>query len=51
MAWTNLMTQENSATIKRFLMLLETIRQKAEEKFPYARDFIRPGFDELETVM
>ena len=51
MAWTNLMTTENSATIKPLLVLLETIRRKAEEKFPNARDFIRPGFDELELIM
>ncbi len=51
LAWTNLLAQENSSTIKPLLILLKTIRQKAEEKFPYARDFIRPGFDEVETVM
>ncbi|MDQ3087315.1 MAG: hypothetical protein M3Q78_01810, partial [Acidobacteriota bacterium] len=51
MAWTNLMTKENSATIKPLLVLLETVRRKAEEKFPHARDFIRPGFDELEMIM
>jgi hypothetical protein len=51
MAWTSLMTKENLKTIKPLLELLEAIRQKAEEKFPNARAFIRPGFDEIETVM
>jgi hypothetical protein len=51
MAWTALMTKENSAHIKPLLNLLETIKQKTEEKFPHAAEFIRPGFDEVETVM
>jgi len=51
MAWTALMTKENSPQIQPLLDLLETIRQKTKEKFPYALDFIRPGFDEVETVM
>jgi uncharacterized Zn finger protein len=51
MAWTALMTKENSPQIKPLLDLLETIRQKCKEKFPNALDFIRPGFDEVETVM
>ncbi|MGI8641724.1 MAG: hypothetical protein ACR2MG_17490 [Pyrinomonadaceae bacterium] len=51
MAWTVLLTNENARTIEPLLNLLETIKRKAEEKFPNARDFIRPGFDEIETVM
>jgi hypothetical protein len=51
MAWTALMRKENSAIINPLLNLLETIKQKAEEKFPHADEFIRPGFDEVETVM
>ncbi|HVE57390.1 MAG TPA: hypothetical protein VNB22_11225 [Pyrinomonadaceae bacterium] len=51
MAWTALMTKENSANIKPHISLLEAIKQKAETKFPNARDFVRPGFDEVETVM
>jgi hypothetical protein len=31
--------------------LLETIRRKLENRFPLARDFVRPGFDEIEMVM
>ena len=51
MAWSALMTNENHAKIKPFIALLEKIRRECEEKFPNARDFIRPGFDELETIM
>jgi hypothetical protein len=51
MAWTVLMTDENSATIKPLINLLEIIKQKTEEKFPNARVFVRPGFDEIEIVM
>lgn len=51
MAWTALMTEENSPHIKPLLNLLEIIEQKAEARFPFARDFIRPGFDEVEAVM
>ena len=51
MAWTALMTAENAAPIKPHIALLETIKQKAEAKFPNAHDFVRPGFDEIETVM
>lgn len=51
MAWTALMTAENSANIKPQISLLENIKQKAETKFPNAQDFVRPGFDEIETVM
>lgn len=51
MAWTVLMTNENSPTIKPLVQLLETIKQKTEEKFPNAAGFVRPGFDEIESVM
>jgi hypothetical protein len=51
MAWTNLMTDGNFQTIAPYVSLLETIKQKTEEKFPNAQDFIRPGFDEVEIVM
>lgn len=50
-AWTALMSAENASQIKPLLHLLETVKKKAEEKFPAAREFIRPGFDEVETVM
>lgn len=37
---------EQSDTIRKFLLDLETLRPSAETEFPGARDFIRPGFDE-----
>lgn len=51
MAWTALTTKENAPQIKPLLDLLEIIKQKAEEKFPHAAEFMRPGFDEIEIVM
>lgn len=51
MAWTSLLRSENLVEIKPIIFLLEKIRRSAEEKFPLARDFIRPGFDEIETIM
>ena len=51
MAWSGLMTNENYSKIKPIIALLEKIRRECEVKFPMARDFIRPGFDELETIM
>ena len=51
MAWTVLISNENSRTIKPLLQLLETIKQTAKKKFPNAYNFVRPGFDEIETVM
>lgn len=37
---------ENSDSIGKLLLDLEKLRLRAEEEFPRARDFIRPGFDE-----
>ena len=37
---------ENSDSIGKLLLDLEKLRLGAEEEFPRARDFIRPGFDE-----
>ena len=51
MAWTQLLANENSKQIRPLISLLEKIKQTAEKKFPIARDFVRPGFDEIETVM
>ena len=50
-AWTALMSKENHSQINPLLALLKTIRGKAEEKFTNAREFIRPGFDELQLTM
>ncbi len=38
--------RENSDTIRKLLLDLEKLRLRAENEFPRARDFIRPGFDE-----
>ena len=51
LAWTYLLDANNATVIRPFLELLDTIGRMAEEKFPNARDFVRPGFDEIETVM
>jgi hypothetical protein len=51
MAWTALLNDSILSEITPMISLLKTIRQKCEGKFPNARDFIRPGFDEIETVM
>jgi hypothetical protein len=51
MAWTALLSAENSSKLTPIILLLKTIRRNCEEKFPNARDFMRPGFDEIETIM
>ena len=38
---------ERADSIKPIILNLERLRQKAEKRFPKARDFIRPGFDEV----
>lgn len=38
--------RENADSIQKLLLDLEKLRLRAEEEFPRARDFIRPGFDE-----
>jgi hypothetical protein len=38
---------EKTASIKPMLLELERLRRGAEQAFPQARDFIRPGFDEV----
>jgi hypothetical protein len=43
--------RENSDSIHRLLLDLETLRLGAEREFPRARDFIRPGFDENLDVL
>lgn len=50
-AWSILQTGETQREITPLIQLLETLRRMCEEKFPNARDFLRPGFDELEMVM
>lgn len=51
LAWTLLLTDENSETVRPITSTLEAIGQLIETQFPLAREFVRPGFDEVETVM
>ncbi len=51
LAWTYVISPENAAKVRPLIEMLETIKTMAEEKFPKALDFVRPGFDEIETVM
>ncbi|MCK4652949.1 MAG: hypothetical protein KAU01_00720, partial [Candidatus Cloacimonetes bacterium] len=36
--------------IIKLISFLERLRQIVEKRFPKARDFIRPGFDEIKKV-
>lgn len=38
---------EQDESIVQLILLLEGLRQKVEQRFPKARGFIRPGFDEV----
>jgi hypothetical protein len=40
---------EKADSIKAMLLELERMRRGAEQNFPNARDFIRPGFDEVDS--
>lgn len=51
LAWMYLMNESNAATLRPEIERLERIRSLAENKFPNAREFMRPGFDEVEIVM
>lgn len=51
LAWTALLSAKNTSDIRPMISLLEKILKTAEKKFPNARDFVRPGFDEQEFVM
>lgn len=50
-AWSGLVNDRNYSEVRPMIDLLETVREKTEKKFPNARDFIRPGFDEIQAVM
>jgi len=50
-SWNYLRNETNDLLLDPIAERLEIIKQMMEEKFPNARDFIRPGFDEIETVM
>lgn len=51
LAWTYLLADDNAEAVRPQIELLEKIRSILETKFPNARNFIRPGFDELDMVM
>ncbi len=51
LAWTYLINADNSGVIRPLIDRLEDIKRIVEAKFTHARDFIRPGFDEIEMVM
>ena len=38
---------DKTDSIVPLILALETLRQNTERAFPHARDFIRPGFDEV----
>jgi hypothetical protein len=38
---------EKAASVIALILRLEQLRQRKEREFPDARDFIRPGFDEV----
>ncbi|MCJ7692984.1 MAG: hypothetical protein MUO22_06165, partial [Sedimentisphaerales bacterium] len=49
-AWKILLTSfpEQEKQILYFVAMLENIKSRVETQFPHARDFVRPGFDEIE---
>ncbi len=51
LAWSYLLNTGNAQLIGPIIEQLDKIKHGIESKFPLARDFIRPGFDEIETVM
>lgn len=51
LGWTYLMNESNAELLGTVIQRLERIRDLLEIKFPNARDFIRPGFDEIEMAM
>ncbi len=51
LGWMYLLDEQNAEIIRPVIERLEKIRELLETKFPNAREFIRPGFDEIETVM
>jgi hypothetical protein len=42
---------DESQSIRSFMLELEKLRSSTEEMFPLARDFMRPGFDEVSLDM
>ena len=48
-AWKMLLTAfpEREKQILNFVEMLENMKNRVETQFPHARDFVRPGFDEI----
>lgn len=42
---------DKAESIVPLILTLETLRQNTERAFPHARDFIRPGFDEVSDTL
>lgn len=51
LSWAYLMNEQNAEILRPVIARLEKTRDLLEAKFPNAREFIRPGFDEIENVM
>jgi hypothetical protein len=51
LAWRQIVGTVGIDRARPCITLLEQVRDGLEERFPLARDFVRPGFDEVETVM
>lgn len=51
LAWTYILDSDPSGTISGIIELMEKIKVLLEQRFPHAREFIRPGFDEVSAVM
>jgi len=45
--WVQLAQPERSDSTVPLILQLERLRQRVEKAFPEARDFVRPGFDEI----
>ncbi|HEY0726430.1 MAG TPA: hypothetical protein VGD38_00065, partial [Pyrinomonadaceae bacterium] len=45
--WMQLAKPDRMESIVPLILQLERLRQRVEKAFPEARDFVRPGFDEL----
>jgi hypothetical protein len=50
-AWRQLADAGHKERVAPVIDLLESIQVNLEKRFPLARDFIRPGFEEIEMVM
>jgi hypothetical protein len=46
-----LASPERAETIVTLILHLERLRTRLEHRFPAARDFVRPGFDEVAAVL